>query len=114
VRASLLADADLRFSIARGLCRLEPQIDFLSSQIPDAASDPNVLAMAASLGRVLVSHDFKTMPGHLYRFIKLQRSPGVILIPQALSTGRAVDELRLAWLCNDLAEFQSRIIYLPL
>jgi hypothetical protein len=116
VRARLLADADLRIAIIRGLRRSEPQVDFLASQgrIPDSTSDPNVLALAATLGRVLVSHDFKTMPGHFYRFVESRNSPGVILIPQALTTGHAVEELRIAWLCNDTAEFENRIIYLPL
>ena len=116
MRASLLADADLRFAIIRGLRHEEPQIDFLSAQglISDSTSDPDVLAIAADLGRMLVSHDFKTMPGHFYRFLELQESPGVILIPQLLPTGHAVDELRTAWLCQDAEEFKNRIVYLPL
>ncbi len=107
MRARLLADAHLRISIIRGLRRAEPPVDFLSSQgqIPDSTSDPDVLALAASLGRVLVSHDFKTMPGHFYDFLESRNSPGVILIPQALTTGQAVDELRIAWICNDAEEF---------
>ncbi len=32
---------------------------------------------------------------------------------EALTTGYAVDELRIAWIWND-AEFEDRIIYLPL
>ena len=116
MRARLLADADLRIAIVRGLRRSEPQLDFLASQgqIPDSTSDPNVLALAANLGRVLVSHDLKSMPGHFYRFVESRNSPGVILIPQSLATGYAVDELRIAWLCNDAAEFENRIVYLPL
>jgi len=67
VRARLLADADLRIAIVRGLQRSEPQLDFLApqGQIPDSTSDPGVLALAATLGRVLVSYDFKTMPGQI-------------------------------------------------
>jgi hypothetical protein len=65
-----------------------------------------------SLGRL--SHDFKTMREHFYRFFESRKSPGVILIPQALATGHAVDEMGIAWLCSDAAEFENRIIYLPL
>ncbi len=116
MRARLLADADLRIAIIRGLQRSEPRVDFLASQgqIPDSTSDPGVLALAATLERVLVSHDFKTMPGHFYRFVESLNSPGVILVPQSLATGHAVDELRIAWLCNNVAEFENRIVYLPL
>ena len=86
-----------------GLRRAETHVDFLSAQeqIPDATSDPDVRELAASLGRVLVSHDLNTMPGHFYRFLESRESPGVILIPQSLPTGRAVGELMLAWLDND-------------
>jgi hypothetical protein len=31
--------------------------------------DPDVLAVAVNLGRVLVSHDRKTMPDHFYRLV---------------------------------------------
>jgi hypothetical protein len=73
-----------------------------------------VLALAATLGRVFVSHDLKTMPRYFYRFIEARNAPGVILIPQSLATGHAVDELRIAWLCNDVSELEDRIVYLPL
>ena len=52
--------------------------------------DPDVLALAASLGRVLVSHDRKTMPGHFYRFLEKAESPGLILVPQVLAIGSAI------------------------
>jgi hypothetical protein len=82
--------------------------------ILDSTPDPNVLALATDLGRVLVSHDFKTMPAHFYRFLEARESPGLILVPQGLSTGRAVDELSLALLCYEAQEFRNRIVYLPL
>ncbi len=58
--------------------------------------DPDVLALAASLGRVLVSHDHETMPGHFYRFLEKRESPGLILVPQVLAIGSAIEEL--TWL----------------
>ena len=82
--ALLLADADLRSAIARGLRLPEQQVDFVPARglISDATSDPEVLA--ADLNGLLVSHDFKTMPGHFYGFLEMRESPGVILIPQLL------------------------------
>jgi hypothetical protein len=61
---------------------------------------------------VLISHDFKTTPGHFYRFVSIailesRNSPRVILIPQAPTTGQAVDELRIAWICNDAEELKT-------
>jgi Domain of unknown function (DUF5615) len=116
LRASFLADADLRFAIVQGLRRLDPRVDFLPAQrsIPDSTGDSDVLALAADLDRVLVSHDLRTVPGRLYRFLRNRESPGVILIPQILPTGDAVEELSIAWNCLDADEFRNRIIYLPL
>jgi hypothetical protein len=91
-------------------------MDFLPAQgvIPDLMEDPDVLALAASLGRVLVSHDRETMPGHFYRFLEKGESPGLILIPQALAIGPAIEELYVVWACADEEEFRCSILYLPL
>jgi hypothetical protein len=42
-------------------------------------SDLEVLELAARDGRVLVTHDSKTMPKHLAEFIESQNGPGVIV-----------------------------------
>ena len=116
LRALLLADADLRFAIVRGLRKCEPAVDFLPAQgvIRESLKDHDVLVLAANLERVLVSHDFDTMPGHFYRFLESRESPGIVLIPQLCPLGQAVEELRIAWVCQESEEFKNRIIYLPL
>jgi hypothetical protein len=116
LKARLLADADLRFGIVRGLQRRDPAVDFLSAQgiIPESMADPDVLALAATLGRVLVSHDYETMPGHFYRFLENAESPGLILVPQILAMGSAIEELHIAWACGGAEEFRNRVVYLPL
>jgi len=54
------------------------------------------------------------MPGHFYRFLESRESPGVILISQLWPLRRAVDELQIAWLCQEADEFKNRTFYLPL
>ena len=76
--------------------------------------DPDVLNLAANLGRVVVSHDFETMPAHFYRFIDSRESPGLVMIPQLMPIGQSVDELRIAWFCQTAEEFKNRVVYLPL
>lgn len=116
MRTRLLADEDLRAAILHGFRQREPQADFLSAQetIPEGLADPGVLALAADLGCVLVSHDRRTMARHFYDFLKSRESPGLILIPQLLPTRRAIEELRLAWQWLEVYEFRNQIIYLPL
>lgn len=65
-----LADASLHYAIVAGCARREPAIDFLSARAANlcAISDPDVLAIAAGLGRILVTHDFRTMPKHFAEF----------------------------------------------
>jgi hypothetical protein len=44
-------------------------------------SDPDVLGIAASQGRILVTHDFRTMPKHFADFLAAGgSSPGVFLV----------------------------------
>jgi hypothetical protein len=44
--------------------------------IADGMSDPEVLACAASLGRILVTHDVRTMPKHFGNFVSSNVCPG--------------------------------------
>ena len=65
------ADADLKHAIVSATLRREPAIDFRTAPSADLAGrdDMEVLAIAAQEGRVLVSHDTRTMPGHFAEFI---------------------------------------------
>jgi len=58
------ADADLNQIIVKATLRLEPAIDFQTAQVAGLASldDSAGLRSAAEQGRVLVTHDRKTMP----------------------------------------------------
>jgi predicted nuclease of predicted toxin-antitoxin system len=59
-----------------------PEIDFKKAH--DAKlhglRDAQVLAIAAREGRILVTQDRRTMPGHFGEFIKTENSPGVVII----------------------------------
>lgn len=81
------ADADLDERIILATHRHEPLIDF---QLATAAAsgvgltglhDERVLAIAAEEGRILVTHDRRTMLRHFAQFITTNVSPGVIISP---------------------------------
>jgi hypothetical protein len=116
MKARLLADADLHPGIINGFLARRHAVDFQFARgvIPDRMSDLEVLAVAADLGRVLVSHDRNTMPLHFRAFTRLSRSPGLVLIPQRLTIGAAIEELILVWECQDEDEFVNQILFLPL
>jgi len=109
------ADNDLRKAIVRGAVRREPMIDFRSAQAArlDRVPDPEVLAFAADEGRILVSHDFQTMPGHFRQFTRFRRSSGVLLIRQDLPVGHAVESLLLIWVASEPDEWANRVCLVP-
>lgn len=112
-----MADADPNEGIVAGCLRREPEIDFLSANDAEleGVPDPEVLALAAAQYRVLVSHDFQTMPWHFADFIQAgNSSPGVLLVPQRLPMGEVIEELLLIWAASDADEWQDRILRIPL
>ena len=111
-----LADANLDQHIVAGLLRREPSIDFELPQsvLADGVEDPVVLAIAASLGRVLVTHDVRTMPFHFSEFIGHSTSPGLILVPQNMQIKSVIDELLLIWLVSDEHFWANRYRRLPI
>jgi hypothetical protein len=115
VRIRFQADADLNPAIGRGLIRQAPEIDWRAAQrvIPDRTPDPEVLRLAAIDGRVLVSRDVGTMPGHFARFIAAERSPGLILIPPTTSVRDAIEKLLIAWLSWTAEEIENQIWWIP-
>jgi hypothetical protein len=110
------ADADLKHAIVSATLRREPTIDFRSAPSADLAGrdDMEVLAIAAKEGRVLVSHDSRTMPGHFAEFISNRTSTGVVIASQRLGIAVVVEELLLIWSASDADEWVNRITHLPL
>ena len=82
MRVRFQADADLNLVILLALVRREPAIDFRTAVAAGLAglSDLEVLAMASRDGRVLVTHDQKTMPGHFGEFIATEASAGLLVV----------------------------------
>jgi hypothetical protein len=108
-------DNDLRLAIVRGVVRSEPLVDFRSAQAArlDRKRDPEVLTLAADDGRILVSHDFRTMPdtsGNLRRTNPVRE---YFLISQDLPVGQAIESLCLIWEASDASEWENRVCLIP-
>ena len=112
---SYQADNDLRKSIVRGVLRREPRINFKSAQAArlDGVSDFEVLSRGADDNRIVVSHDFQTMPAHFREFTKHRPSPGVFLLAQDLPIGEAIEVLILIWDASEAEEWVNRVCLLP-
>jgi hypothetical protein len=116
LRPRFQADADLNETIVLATLRQEPAIDFQTATVGGLRGLPDreVLALAASLGRVLVTHDLKTMPRHFAEFIAGVPSSGVILVPQHLPVGVVSEQILLIWSATDSSEWRNRLLYLPI
>jgi hypothetical protein len=102
-----LADASLHHAIVIGCIRREPAIDFVSARVAklDGLSDPDVLALAAAQRRILVTHDFRTMPRHFADFLAAgATSPGVFLVKQRTPLAAVIDDLVLIWIASSSAD----------
>jgi predicted nuclease of predicted toxin-antitoxin system len=66
VTVRFLADEDLDFGIVEGLRSLEPAIDIRDVKAAGlrGAKDPVILEISAQQGRIVISHDRKTMIRH--------------------------------------------------
>lgn len=110
------ADADLNQIIVLATVRREPSIDFQTAGAVSLTSrhDREVLEIAAREGRVLVTHDHKTMPRHFAEFITRETSPGLLVVPQHLAVATVVEDLRLIWFVTEAEEWANRVSFLPL
>jgi hypothetical protein len=110
------ADANLNEIVISALLQREPAIDFQTAPAAGLAGlpDPQVLAVAAAAGRVLVTHDRKSMPYHFSEFVAAHTCAGVVIVPQYLPVPLAVDELLLVWTATEAEEWVNRMAMLPL
>jgi hypothetical protein len=69
---------------------------------------------AAEEGRLLVSHDYRTMPTHFAIFVTTRTSAGVLLVSQALPLAEVVEDLLLIWEASEAEEWINRFDTLPL
>ena len=110
------ADNDLKFAIVKAVRRREPAIDFASAQESglDGLSDPDLLDRATSDGRVLVSHDLRTMLDHFRSHLAAGKtSPGLLLVSQGESIGEVFEALVVLWAVTDPSELSDQAYRLP-
>ena len=78
------------------------------------ATDSDNLLWAEREGRILVSLDKNTLPGHLVQHLQSgHRSPGVLLIRPGRAVAQVVSFLVIAAYASDPADWQDRWEYIP-
>jgi hypothetical protein len=113
----LAADEIFHGDTVRGLRRRAPDLDLV--RVQDAglsgADDVTVLEWAAREGRMLLSHDVRTLTRHAYARVGAgQPMPGVVEVPRTVSIGQAIEDLVLLAEASLEGELEGRVVYLPL
>jgi predicted nuclease of predicted toxin-antitoxin system len=111
------ADENFNADIVRGLRRRLPQLDIV--RVQDAglsgADDPFVLGWAVGEGRILLTHDVSTLPGHaLKRVAAGQPMPGVLAARSRDPVGSTIEDLVLLTECSFEGEWEAQVRFLPL
>ncbi len=107
----LLVDQNFNQHIVDGLVRRDSSLDLVHVRGVGlaAASDATILDWAASQGRILLTHDRRTIPRFAYaRVTAGQPMPGDMPI------GPAIDEILLAVHCLASEECKDLVRYFPL
>ncbi len=91
----------------------EPFIDFASAADSELESVPDqeVLEIAAQQGRILVSHDRRTMVDH-FRTRQEEEgksSPGVFLVTQSARIGELVEAIIMVWAASERVEWENQL-----
>jgi len=113
----LTADENFNNRIVRGLQRRLPDVDVLRVQDSEiaGADDPTLLEWCAVENRVLLTHDFETIPGFVReRFAAGSRIAGVILASSSLPIGDVIEDPLVILMCSQDDEFENRLVFLPL
>lgn len=113
----LLADENFNGIVFRELHRQMPGLDLVRAQdvgLEDVA-DPVILDWAATEGRILLTHDKKTIPRHVYERVK-QGLPvaGVMELLAPYTVAQAVEDILIVATSLQPAEVRNQIVYLPL
>ncbi len=114
---SIATDESFNGSILRGLRHRLTGLDALRVQDTEMykSPDPVLLEWCVKHRRVLLTHDTSTMTPHM-----IQRAmagldlPRVVLVPQSMPIGQAIDELMLIIECSIDSDWEGSVWRLPL
>lgn len=112
-----LVDQNFNEHIVDGMTRRAAALDFVHAREVDLARAPDarVLEWAALEGRVLLTHDRRTIPPiALARVAAGLAMPGVFVVRADMPIGQAIDELLIAAHCLTPDDCNLRVNFFPL
>lgn len=112
-----LADENLNNDLLRALLRRLPDLDIIRVQDTAiaGADDPALLAWAADAGRILLTHDARTIPGYAYARLRAALPlPGVVVVAASTDLGAALDDLLTLIAASRDDEWPDQVRFVPL
>jgi Domain of unknown function (DUF5615) len=114
----LLLDENFNNDVLKGLLQEKPDLDVIRAQdVPEVLgkSDPELLAWAAEQGRIVLTHDTRTLIGYAYDRVRAgEPMPGVTRVKQHVSLSRIIEDILLMVADDRPEEFENQVTYLPL
>jgi predicted nuclease of predicted toxin-antitoxin system len=113
----LVADENLDNRILLGLLLRRPDLDIKRVQDVglSGSEDPVILEWAAHEGRILVTHDKRTMADFAYERVQAgQPMPGVFAIKPKSRVGMVIDDILTLVELSDQGEWDNLVCYVPL
>ena len=84
------------------------------SELPLGSDDSAILLWAEREGRILVTEDVHTMPGHLANHLNSgHHSPGVFIVSAGYSIKEIVGQLELVAHAGESRDYADTIVYVP-
>jgi hypothetical protein len=113
----LAADENLDGSILHGLLLRRPNLDI--KRIQDVGlsgyEDPAILEWVAREGRILVTHDKKTMTDFAYERVQAGKPmPGVFAIRPKARIGTVIEDILILVELSSNDEWNNLVCYVPL
>jgi predicted nuclease of predicted toxin-antitoxin system len=107
----LLADENFHGDIVKGLRRHYPELDVVRVQDVGLSGieDPHILEWAAQEGRILLTHDVRTITHFAYERVRVgQPMPGILEVPRWLPMGQAIEEIASpVWKTNTRGRYNT-------
>lgn len=118
----LFIDHDFNHKILRGLKRrlanFEAELDYITTNDLGIGADADAehLVRALEDERVILTHDVNTFTDAANKRLEAEQDMfGLIIVPQNMPIGQAIDELVIIVYCSKEDEFKNRSpVYLPL
>lgn len=113
----LAIDEDLDNRILHGLLLRVPNLDIKRVQDAGLAGmdDPGVLEWAAREGRILITHDKRTMTLYAYERVATELPmPGLLAVKRRAKVGQVIDDLVTILEASGIDDWNGVVAYIPL